>query len=191
MTRAARRLAPEHGFSLVEMMVVVGLTGVLTGMAVMQINSAPGIKGDGGMRVVLAQVNQARQMAMTQRLYMRVVLTSPNQVAIIQENTNGTTTSLSNVTFEGGVQFALVTGVPDTPDAFGNSSAIAFGTAINVKFSPDGTLVNQAGAGLNGSVFLAIPNVKSTALSARAVTVLGSTGRVRGYRWDGMKWNVV
>jgi len=37
-------------------------------------------------------------------------------------------------------------------------------------------------------VFVTLPNV---VLSARAVTVLGSTGRVRGYRWDGSGWKVV
>jgi hypothetical protein len=35
---------------------------------------------------------------------------------------------------------------------------------------------------------LAIPNIGE---SARAVTVLGSTGRVRGYRWNGTNWKVV
>ena len=54
-----------------------------------------------------------------------------------------------------------------------------------MKFSPDGTLVNQDGASANGTAFLAIPN---QALSARAVTILGSTGRIRGYKWNGSKW---
>jgi hypothetical protein len=85
----------------------------------------------------------------------------------------------------------LTAGLPDTPDAFGNTGPIAFGTATVIKFAPDGTLVDQSGQGLNGSVFMAIPNIQGTNLSARAITVLGSTGRVRGYRWDGSKWNVV
>jgi hypothetical protein len=37
-------------------------------------------------------------------------------------------------------------------------------------------------------VFLAIPNA---GFSSRAVTVLGATGRVRGYRWIGNQWTVV
>jgi hypothetical protein len=28
-------------------------------------------------------------------------------------------------------------------------------------------------------------------LSARAVTFFGSTGRIRGYRWDGRAWKTV
>ena len=37
-------------------------------------------------------------------------------------------------------------------------------------------------------IFLAMPNIK---LSSRAITVLGSTGRIRGYKLDGAKWVLV
>jgi hypothetical protein len=159
-------------------------------MAVLQMNSArPGLKADGGMRIVLSKMNQAREMAITQRRNMRVSFPGVNEVQIIREEVPGpATTVLSSAIMEGGVQLSLVTGLPDTPDAFGNSAAIAFGSATEVKFLSDGTLVNQTGTTLNGSVFLAISNLP---LSARAVTVLGSTGRVRGYRWDGRRWTRV
>jgi prepilin-type N-terminal cleavage/methylation domain-containing protein len=190
------------GFSLVEMMIVVGLGAVLTGMAVAQISiSGQGTKGDGGMRVVLGLMNQARQSAIQQRRYVRVVFTTPNLMQVVEENTTTATvactvtcTTLQSATLEGNVQFGLVTGVPDTPDAFGsnapafNGTPVAFGSATIVRFAPDGTLVNQNGVFTNGTVFLAIP---STSLSSRAVTVLGATGRVRGYRWIGNQWNVV
>ena len=189
------------GFSLVEMMIVVGLAAVLTGMAVSQAGIArPGIKGDGGMRVILGVMNQTRQTAIQQRRYVRVVFTTPNLVQVVREDTTSPTvctvtcTVLSSAYLEGNVQFGLVTGELDTPDGFGinaaafNSTPVAFGSAANVKFAPNGTLVNQDGLATNGTVFLAIPGA---ALSSRAVTVLGATGRVRGYRWDGKQWNVV
>ena len=85
-----------------------------------------------------------------------------------------------------------VAGLPDTPDAFGNASAVTFATAtgspLEIKFATDGTFVNQDGLSLNGTVFVALPNQR---LSARAVTVFGSTGRVRAYRWDGRIWKRV
>jgi type II secretory pathway pseudopilin PulG len=188
MTKGNRRSA-EAGFSLVEIMLVVGLAAVLTGMAVVQMNSSrPGLKGDGAMRVILGQMNQAREIAIAQRRYVRVVFTTPNLIQIIREDTPTTTTTLSSAILEGGVQFALVTGVPDTPDLFGATTAISFGSATNVKFSPSSSFVDQSGATTNGSVFLAFP---LSARSARAVTVLGSTARVRGYKWDGRNWNGV
>jgi prepilin-type N-terminal cleavage/methylation domain-containing protein len=195
------------GFSLVEMMIVVGLAAVLTGIAVAQVSlSRQGTVGDGGMRVVLGQMNQARQTAIQQRRYVRVVFTTPNLMQVVIENTTSASTTalclttpactvLTSPVLEGNVQFGLVTSVTtDTPDAFGNNPAafngspVAFGSATFVRFAPDGTLVNQNGVFTNGTVFLAIP---STALSQRAVTVLGATGRVRGYRWIGNQWNVV
>jgi prepilin-type N-terminal cleavage/methylation domain-containing protein len=194
------------GFSLVEMMIVVGLAAVLTGMAVAQISiSRQGMTGDGGMRVVLGLMNQARQTAIQQRRYVRVVFTTPNLMQVIEENTTtatvacpaATCTTLLSSIFEGNVQLGLVASVTtDTPDAFGNNAAafnlgtspVAFGSATITRFAPDGTLVNQNGVFTNGTVFLAIP---STVLSQRAVTVLGATGRVRGYRWLGNQWTVV
>jgi len=190
MTSVARRGALEAGFSLIEMMFVTGIMGVLAGIAALQIGaSRPGLLGDGGMRVVLSQMNQAREMAITQRRNMRVVFTGVNTVEVYREEVPGPTLTLvRTVPMEGGVQFLLTVGLPDTPDAFGNGTALAFGIATEVKFAPDGTLVNQSGASINGSVFLAITG---NSLSSRAVTVLGSTGRVRGYRWDGRVWKMV
>jgi prepilin-type N-terminal cleavage/methylation domain-containing protein len=185
---ASPRRTFEAGFSLVELMLVVGIIGVLTGMAVLQINAArPGFVGDGAARVILGQMNQAREMAITQRRYMRVVFTAPNVVQIVREDTPATTTTLSSVPVEGGMKFALVPTIPDTPDQFGNSAAVAFGVVTNVKFTPEGTLVNQDGQATNGTVFLSMLN---NALSARAITVLGSTGRIRLYKWNGRAWNL-
>ena len=190
MRTSPQGLRSERGYTLLETMMVLGLSGVLAGMAALQISTArPSLKGDGAMRVILSQMRIAREMAITQRRYMRVTFTAPNTVDIIREEVPGPATSVVSTTIlEGGVEFVVVTGVPDTPDAFGSGAAIDFGVVTNVKFTPDGTLVNQDGASTNGSVFLAMPTLKQ---SARAVTVLGSTGRIRGYRWDGKNWKLV
>jgi hypothetical protein len=47
-------------------------------------------------------------------------------------------------------------------------------------FNTDGTLIDTNGSPVNGSIFLSIFNQTG---STRAVTVLGATGRVRGYKW--------
>ncbi len=199
--RRGARLRDERGYNLIEMMFVLGIMAILAGMSLVQIGTTrEAMRGDGAMRVVLSQMNQAREMAITQRKYMRVTFSlSTSTINIVREDSTSATTTLSSVPFEGGVKFTLVSGLPDTPDAFGKSSATAFtstsGTFTSVsgstnvaKFAPDGTLVDWNGRTANGTVFVAVP---STPLSARAVTVLGSTGRVRGYRWDGQAWKVV
>jgi prepilin-type N-terminal cleavage/methylation domain-containing protein len=187
--RPSRRLA-QAGYSLVEMMIVLGVMGVISAVAVVTISSSrQGLQGDGAMRTVMAQVTQARELAITQRRNMRLTFTGTSSVQIVREEVPGPTlTTLSSVPFEGGVQFLLIPTLPDTPDAFGNATALAFNGATEIKFGPDGTLVDQNGNSLNGTVFVALANNK---LSARAVTILGSTGRVRAYRWDGTAWRTV
>jgi prepilin-type N-terminal cleavage/methylation domain-containing protein len=184
------RRRSQHGYSLIELMIVVGIMGVVTGMAVIQIGSSKdGLAGDGAMRTVMAQMNQARETAITQRRNIRVAFTGTSVVQVTREEVPGPVlTTLNQVQFEGGLTYLTVAGLPDTPDAFGNGAAVSFGAATEIKFSPDGTLIDQAGNFLNGTVFVALPNKK---LSARAVTIFGSTGRVRAFRWDGSGWKVV
>ncbi len=194
-----RQSAREDGFTLVEMMVVTALVGILTGVAVVQVTATRNmVKGDSAMRTVLANMNQAQMMAIQQRRYVRVQFdTTVHRISIVREETTGTTTTLGTAMFESGAQLTLTSGLPDTPDAFGNTAATSFYNPVNgtfaslvnttqvVKFAPDGTLVDWNGNLTNGTVFTAIPNQGP---SARAVTVLGSTGRIRGYRWDGAHW---
>ena len=188
--RLQKSVSAQAGYSLIELMMVTGIMGVLTGMAVVQIGSSrQGLIGDGAMRVVLAQANQARELAITQRRNMRLTFSAGSQVEIVREEVPGPTlTTISTVVFEGGLQFLTVAGLPDTPEEFGNSSAVTFGAATEIKFAPDGTLVDQSGNTLNGTVFVAVAGQK---LSARAVVFYGSTGRIRGYRWDGISWKTV
>jgi prepilin-type N-terminal cleavage/methylation domain-containing protein len=200
MTRAAGR--GQAGFSLIEMMIVVGILGVLIAIALFQIGvSRPGYIGDGGMRVILSQMNQAREMAITKRRNIRVELVGTNQVRISREVVPATVPPtwvvVQSVFMEGSMQYGLLTpALPDSPDTFGNATATEFklaGTAATeLKFTPEGTFINQDGLTLNGSVFLTLPNAtKERRLSARVVTVMGSTGRVRAYKWNGSQWKIV
>lgn len=190
MRKALQVARTERGYSLIELMLVVSIMGILATMAIVQFNVAqPVLKGDGAMRVIMGQMRTARELAISERRYMRVTFTNPNEVEIFREQVPGpATVSKGQTILEGGVRFIQIASLSDTPDAFGKAAPIDFGLATNIKFSPDGTLVNQDGAPINGTVFMAIPNVS---LSARAITVLGSTGRIRAYRWDGSGWKLV
>lgn len=184
-----RKWSSARGYTILELLLVVGIFCVVSAMAVLQMGtSREQMVGDAGMRVILSQMNQARELAIAQRRFMRVTFTNPNLIQIVREDTPTTTTTLSSTLMEGNVRYMLTSGLPDTPDAFGHGSAIDFGIVDNIKFTPDGTLVNQDGQTTNGTVFVAIPSMVS---SARAVTVLGSTGRVRGFRWFGNVWKLV
>lgn len=188
--RPDRQPRSARGFSLIELLVVIGIMAVVSATAGLQIIQARAtLQGDGAMRVVMAQMRTAREMAISERRCMQVVFIGTSAIRIVREEVPGpTTTTLSTVGIENEIEFQLTNGVPDTPDAFGNTAATDFGAASTIKFTPDGTLVDANGNVINGSVFLAQPGAY---LSARALTVLGSTGRIRAWRWDGRVWNLV
>jgi len=185
-TRSVQR---QDGYSLLEVLVAVTLVGLLSAMTVVQIGSVrPGLQSDGAMRRVMAELNAARETAISQRRLIEVTFQGSTRVIVTRHEIPNGATVLLDVPFEGGVQYGLVSGVVDTPDAFGNSSPVSFGAATRVMFNTEGMLVDAAGLPVNGTVFLAIPNQP---LSLRAVTVLGTTGRVRGFKWNGGQWTRV
>jgi prepilin-type N-terminal cleavage/methylation domain-containing protein len=180
-----KKWTSDSGYSLLETMMTLAIFGTVAAMAAFQIGIArPGFKGDGAMRTVMAQMNTAREQAITERRVMRILFTAPNTVQIVRENfpvAQGLTI-ISTVTLEGGISYGLTTGVPDTPDGLGKATAIDFGTATLYRFTSEGTLVNQANQPISGTVFLALPGQNR---GARAITIMGATGRVRGYKWNG------
>jgi prepilin-type N-terminal cleavage/methylation domain-containing protein len=178
----------ERGFTLVEMMMAVMLIGILGSMAVFQIGTArPGMVADGAMRTVMGQLNLAREIAVAQRRQVDIECDQARQtLRLVRRDLPQGTTLLAETPFESGVKFGLPDVLPiDTPEGFGKSTPVSFKSAETIAFNSDGMLVDGFGNPLNGTIFLMLPKV---AASLRAVTVLGSIGRVRGYRWNGTAW---
>ena len=199
-TAARRSHNRERGFSMIELAVVCIIICTIATIALIQINpSLQSARSDNAMRVVLDQLRQAREYAIANRRYVQIAFSTvagKPQIVITQMNTKsgagaGTTdVVLSTVYVPSPMQYTLVGSMPDTPDGFGNSSAIAFkieGTSTvptgSMYFQSDGELVDSATNNpIDGTIFLGVAGNNS---SARAVTVMGSTGRVRGWRSTG------
>jgi Tfp pilus assembly protein FimT len=194
------RRPQELGFSLVEAMVVVGIMMTLAAFAMLQsFGSMENYRANAAMDIAISQLRVARQLAISQR---RTVTISFNIAAQPQTMTYqlvpnaGDTVIPKAVTvpIPPQVSFAQVANEPDTPMGFGTcggSTASGSGICIGgvaggppvMEFTSVGQFTDVSGVTTeNGTVFLAIPGQVPT---ARAVTILGSTGRVRSYTWIG------
>jgi prepilin-type N-terminal cleavage/methylation domain-containing protein len=178
------------GFSLIEVLIVIAVIGVLSAFAILQIgNALPAYRANAAMDQVVAQLRMARQTAIADRRNVRVIFNAPNGIQTRRLEIGGAVTPLTSVVFEGYVVFTLL-GHPDTPDAFGNGAPIVFGGIGGgpgvMAFTSTGAFIDGAtGDPINGTIFLGLVNQPMT---ARAVSVLGATGRVRPYRWINNGW---
>ncbi len=194
----------ERGFSLIEMSVVVMLILIISAMALIAyLPTLQDARFDAAMKEVVDQMRQAREYAITNRRYVQVtfptvVVSGITQYQVVLQVRNDLTAGagavnpiLSTVPIEAPAQYYVFATAPDTPDAFGKGAAVVFeglngGPVGGMLFQSDGELVDGATfQPINGSVFIGQAGKAST---ARAVTVLGGTGRVRGWKGTGVIW---
>jgi prepilin-type N-terminal cleavage/methylation domain-containing protein len=184
----------RNGYSLIELLIVLSCIGVISGfLFIRAVNVLPSFKSNSAMDQVIQQMRFARSTAISSR---RAVIVNISSVAgtmqLQQVPPNGGPPVTLSTTLLTGAQFCLVPGVPDTPMGFGNGQAVTFVNASNLgavvavtEFLSDGSFGAAVGVPVNGTIFTCIPGNKQ---SARAVTILGATGRVRPYHWDGSAW---
>ena len=134
-----------------------------------------------------------RARAIAHRREVQIQFVGTNQLTISEVWLAGTGTPPppTTVTFEGGAQYMVFNTLPDIPPpySFGNTSPIYFGGVSGgppvMKFTTNGSFIDGGNSLVNGTVFLGITG---NSLTARAVSILGATGRVRQYHWDGTQW---
>jgi prepilin-type N-terminal cleavage/methylation domain-containing protein len=177
----------QAGFSLPEVLIVSALVAIMSGVSMSLISDwLPSARADAVMRQLVYQITYAREMALSQRREIEVQAVGTSTLRIVRHETAPTAdTVLRVVPFEYDVVFTLFAGMPDTPDAFGRAAAIDFGGADEMTFNSEGSMTDSQDIPVSGTIFLGQPAHRQ---SARAVTVFGGTGRVRGYRWTGTQW---
>lgn len=181
-----RKVRNQAGFSLLEMLLVVVILLIVMGMALMSTRSIQtNLRANAGLNQVVGLLRSARETSISERRNVRLELLGTNRIRLTRQELPVGTTVISDVTLENNMQFMLTPGVADTPDLFGNAAAVSFGGTPMMLFMSDGTFVDANGNPLNGSLFLGVPNQPEM---ARAVTIVGATGRIRGYRWTGGGW---
>ncbi len=193
-------LKQQRGFTLLEMLIVVAISFVLA--AITAISYVPLMaqqRVTAAYNTTLTTMRRARdQAAGDMRTYV-VTFSAPGTITV-QQSLSATTTCqipptgpvLVTATLPTDITFHVEPGVPTsattapvTPDQFGTASNafdLDYGNTAGqnyVCFNPDGTATDQVGNISNGVVYLGRPG---DLYSSRALTLWGSTGRIRGWR---------
>lgn len=160
------------------MLVVVALVAVGTAVAIpvsqSMVNRA---KHDSALAVTQAFSDAARDRAVAERRNVEISFVAPNRLLAHRvEVPSGLKTQVAETMLEGGQEVRVFPLVPDTPDAFGNTSPFQFTGTGPWMFTSDGSLIDSAGDVANGTIFFGVPYQLE---SARAVSVFGVTGIIR------------
>jgi prepilin-type N-terminal cleavage/methylation domain-containing protein len=172
------------GFTLVELLVVLSILMITSGIAVIKMKaSITLLDADKAAEQVTGALRYARQVALDDRRDVLVEFINNNEIKITRRD-SPTPTVMSDASLPSGYTFSLPGGVPDTPDGYGNSSAVNFNMQNNGVFRGDGIFTDDAGIVVNGTVF----TMNGSNSTARAVTLTGATGRLKTYLVSGATW---
>lgn len=185
-------MTSERGFSLIDILVTVSVLAILAGIGIGVSNTIVRmVRGESGAQQLDAFLKRHREMAIARRRDIEIRFLPPNQVQsalrAVPDPPAPTPLPavLETVTFEGGIEYRLFAGLPDTPSLFGNAAPVTVGGTAPVMFSSEGALIDAANNPINATISLGI---EGDPLSATAVTVLGATASIERWRWDGARW---
>jgi type II secretory pathway pseudopilin PulG len=192
----------QQGFTLLETVVVIGIMMIMASVAIFKsFGSMDDYKANSAMDTVVSELRVARQLAISQRRQVQVQFDqnftgagNGSQHILYQvqppKGSAEVPGQLIIVALPGQTQFIVEPGVPDTPMGFGNLAPVYIGGAAGgpllMYFNSTGTFTDSTGLNpINGTIFLGTPGQP---LTARAVTIMGGTGRVRPYTYINTGW---
>jgi Tfp pilus assembly protein FimT len=183
----------EEGSSLVDLLVSVGIIIIVFGMAFEGYqNALPSMRADGAMELLEAQLRQAREVSIDQRRYVTVTFQGTSEfVATVVGINGGANTQLYDYFLSNHMKYVLFSGIGDTPDKYGNSAAVNYnctGSTLpcTITFNSDGSVQDGQSGSSNGSIFIGIAGQTTT---ARALTILSATGKIKTWRYTGIAWH--
>lgn len=201
--------------TIIELLIVIAIIATVSAIAIPELTSARRLYRSAGIaREIFTELRFARQQAMSQRQVFTFRYDNVSkQISIIDHQETGITydpVSGNMVRIDGSTTLTAnekpdVTvrtiplsggGVPAGDIAYGKPAGIPAGALddsttmsqlvngqINVAFQPDGSVLDSNRNPINHALFIC--NKQSPTATASAISVLGSAGRIKLWRYDG------
>ena len=180
----------KAGFTLIELMITVMFLVIVASVSIPYITPVLRARDvDMAVRTVVWEMGRARQLSVDRRRDIRVTLATPRNITTAQR-VDSDWTQVSQVELPGDMEFRIEMGVskgpPETPTVdYGIADPINFSGLHLVYFLPDGSAITSTGQISGGVVYLARANELET---SRAVTLFGSTGKMKRWRYVEGVW---
>ena len=173
----------QRGYSLMELMIVVSVLAVISGISLIIIEPALRAQSvETAARSVSREMGRARQISVDARRLTRVTFTTPRTITLDWQapvSEGGAWTQVSQIDLSDEMEFGVDAGVFSGPEGFGTEEAINFSGSPEVFFLPDGSAIAGSGLLSNGVVYVSRPHEVDT---TRAITLFGATGRIK--QWE-------
>lgn len=178
----------ERGFTLAETLMVIACIAILAGMVVpISAGMISRAKADSTGLEVLTWLEAARNRANAERRNFEVTFdTGTRRIRIERIEPDLDKTPILDRELPDRMEFLQLSGAPDTPDRFGNAAAVDLDGPGPHMFTSDGAFVDANGDPSNGTIFVSKGNQTET---ARAITVFGTTGLLRAWKFSGSGWH--
>ncbi len=177
---------------MLELIIVISIGMIMAGVTFIAL--MPVLKEnhvDAAYDITLSVIRNYRNLSITQSKRYILTFTTPGTLTVQRWDyavpVSPPPVTVATFTVPSDIQFAVQAGFPTTaPDSFGTGgTAIDFdqgmglGSQNYVMFMPDGSSQDTLGNFNSGVLYLTRPG---ELYSSRAVSVFGTTGRVRGWR---------
>jgi prepilin-type N-terminal cleavage/methylation domain-containing protein len=182
----------NRGFSLLEMLITIAICMIVAGItfiALMPLFRQSHV--DAAYDTTLSVIRSYRNLSITQSKRYIVTFAPPGTITVqyfgVGVPVSPPPVTVATYTLPDDIQFAVQAGFPAAaPDSFGSGgTAIDFDQGIGpggqnyIMFMPDGSSQDLLGNFNSGVLYLTRPG---DLYSSRAISVFGTTGRVRGWR---------
>jgi len=190
----------NRGFTLLEMLITISIGLTMAGVTFIALMPMfKENKVNAAYDTTLSVIRNYRTQSITQSKRYILTFTAPGTITVqywgVGVPVSPAPVTVATFTLPPDIQFAVQTGFPATaPDSFGTGgTAIDFdqgmglGSQNYIMFMPDGSSQDTLGNYNSGVLYLTRPG---ELYSSRAVSVFGTTGRVRGWKLfeNGNKW---